>query len=142
MKYDFVNHNAETKKHQEQEAVEIATSEQQPQSSPTVAPLSDEPFDFVNFIQGERKAALEEEAQRHEETKNEINRLFDEMARLEQARPEALQHARKKANETLEAIKTLISTRSEDVELEVNQVAIQLREKTSAIVGDLKNEAL
>ncbi|AYG02039.1 hypothetical protein [Lactococcus allomyrinae] len=140
MKYDFVNHNAEAKNSQEQDTVEIATSEQHPQSSPRVAPL--DAFDFIAFIQDERKQALDEEKQRHDETKNEINRLFDEMEQLEKARPAALKQARKKANETLEAIKTLISTRSEDVELEVNQVATQLREKTSAIVGELKNEEL
>ncbi|RZI47890.1 hypothetical protein [Lactococcus kimchii] len=142
MKYDFVNNNAAAKNNQEQETVEIATSEQTPQASPTASPLSAESFDFMEFIQGERKQALEEETQRHEATKKEINRLFNEMERLEKARPEAIKQARDKAKKTLEAIKGLISERSQDVEDEVSQVAIQLREKTNVIVGELENEEL
>ncbi|MDG4969808.1 hypothetical protein [Lactococcus lactis] len=142
MKYDFINQNADATETQEIERVEIATSYQSSQSSPEVAPLSDEPFDFMAFIQGERTQALQEEKERHQATNKEINNLFDEMERLEKERPEALKQARQKAKETLLAIQTLIATRSEDVELEVNQVATQLREKTNAIVGELKNENL
>lgn len=142
MKYDFINQNADATETQETERVEIATSHQSPQSSPEVTPLSDEPFDFIAFIQEERTQALQEEKERHQATTNEINSLFDEMERLEKERPEALKKARQKAKETLLAIQTLIATRSEDVELEVNQVASQLREKTNAIVGELKNENL
>ncbi|MGX7012376.1 hypothetical protein [Lactococcus cremoris] len=142
MKYDFINQNADATETQETERVEIATSYQSPQSSPKVAPLSDEPFDFIAFIQEERTQALQEEKERHQATNKEINSLFDEMERLEKERPEALKQARQKAKETLLAIQTLIATRSEDVELEVNQVATQLREKTNAIVGELKNENL
>ncbi|WKB49880.1 hypothetical protein QYH60_13460 (plasmid) [Lactococcus lactis subsp. lactis] len=142
MKYNFINQNADATETQETERVEIATSYQSPQSSPEVAPLSDEPFDFMAFIQGERTQALQEEKERHQATNKEINNLFDEMERLEKERPEALKQARQKAKETLLAIQTLIATRSEDVELEVNQVATQLREKTNAIVGELKNENL
>lgn len=142
MKYDFINQNEAATETQETERVEIATSQQSPQSSPEVTPLSDEPFDFFAFIQEERTQALQEEKERHLATKKEINTLFDEMERLEKERPEALKKARQKAKETLLAIQTLIATRSEDVELEVNQVATQLREKTNAIVGELKNENL
>ncbi|MGF2216274.1 hypothetical protein ACQUD4_11665 [Lactococcus lactis] len=142
MKYDFINQNETATETQETEHVEIATSHQSPQSSPEVTPLSDEPFDFFTFIQEERTQALQEEKERHLATKKEINTLFDEMERLEKERPEALKKARQKAKETLLAIQTLIATRSEDVELEVNQVATQLREKTNAIVGELKNENL
>lgn len=142
MKYNFINQNEAATETQETERVEIATSHQSTQSSPEVTPLSDEPFDFIAFIQEERTQALQEEKERHQATKKEINSLFDEMERLEKERPKALKQARQKANDTLLAIQTLIATRSEDVELEVNQVATQLREKTNAIVGELKNENL
>lgn len=136
MKYDFVNQNVEVKENQE-EAVEIATPAQDTQSSSEIAPEENETFDFVAFIQEERNQALKEESDRHQETKDEINLLFDEMERLEKERPNALKVARKRASETLESIKTLIEQRSNDVELEVQQVATDLREKTSAIVEEL-----